>query len=311
MDRYLTLLEGVLTGTLWRDPAMDPWSGGGFDAARRHTGGDWPSRALTMIGTIRLHHLRKLCEEVILKRVPGDFIETGVWRGGACIMMKAVLECYKDENRRVFVADSFKGLPMPDDRYPADANDPHHTFAPLAVRLDEVVENFRRYGLLDDSVVFVEGWFKDTLPTLPVDRLAILRLDGDMYGSTIQALDELYDKVSLGGYVIVDDYNLPGARQAVQNFLNYHRLKPKIQPIDGAAVYWKVERDGRDQDQGLVAITDEGPRPRPAADLPQMGDPGEDQHARPDPGRQGRLAFQPARLFHAGDAGWMAGDPTR
>ena len=264
-DRYLKLLEGALTGALYRDPAIDPWSGGGYSKLRREIGGDWPATALTMIGTVRLRQLRRCCEQVIANQVPGDFIETGVWRGGACIMMKAVLEAYGDKTRRVFVADSFNGLPPPDaDRYPADANDPHHTYAPLAVPLSEVVNNFRLYDLLDERVVFVEGWFKDTLPSLPVDRLAVLRLDGDMYGSTMQALDALYHKVSPGGYVIIDDYNLPGARQAVHDFLGRHGLRPQIHGIDNAAVFWRVwrvETDGRDQDQGVVALAEQGARP--------------------------------------------------
>ena len=81
-----------------------------------------------------------------------------------------------------------------------------HQFPQLAVPLERVQDNFRRYGLLDEQVRFLKGWFRDTLPTAPIERLAVLRLDGDLYESTIQALDGLYDKLSAGGFVIVDDY---------------------------------------------------------------------------------------------------------
>jgi len=76
----------------------------------------------------------------------------------------------------------------------------------LAVPLEEVQALFRRYDLLDAQVRFLKGWFKDTLAGAPIERLALLRLDGDLYESTMDALVPLYDKVSPGGFVIVDDY---------------------------------------------------------------------------------------------------------
>jgi len=72
----------------------------------------------------------------------------------------------------------------------------------LAVSLERVQDNFRRYGLLDRQVRFLKGWFRDTLPAAPIERLAILRLDGDLYESTIQALGALHGKVSAGGVVM-------------------------------------------------------------------------------------------------------------
>ncbi len=241
--RYLNLLEASLTGALHDDPPIDVWSGGIFDPVKRALGRDWPGRAQTMIGLARMRNLRTLCERAIMDRVPGDFIETGVWRGGACIFMRAILEAYGDAERRVFVADSFKGLPPPDPaRYPADAGDAHHTYGELAVSRAQVEDNFRRYGLLDERVVFLEGWFKDTLPAAPIERLAVLRLDGDMFASTMQALDALYHKVSAGGFVIIDDYFLGPCARAVDEFRQRHRIASPLLPIDGCAVWWTVER---------------------------------------------------------------------
>ena len=176
---------------------------GKFDAELREYG--WIGRkAHSMIGSKRMENLRALVERVIFGRVPGDFIETGVWRGGACIFMRAILETYGVRNRKVWLADSFAGLPPPDPTaYPADAGDVFHTFEDLAVSMDEVKRNFDKYGLLDGQVMFLKGWFKDTLHEAPIDQLAILRLDGDMYESTMDALQHLYDRLSINGFVIV------------------------------------------------------------------------------------------------------------
>lgn len=242
LNRYLNLLESSLIGLLVRDAPTDPWSGDYFDATKRAVGGDWPSLAMSMIGAARMRNLRHCCESALLDGTPGDFIETGVWRGGATILMRGILEAYEDQTRRVFVADSFAGLPPPDaESFPADAGDIHHTFDPLAVSRRDVEDNFRRYGLLDDRVVFMEGWFKDTLPSAPIERIAVLRLDGDMYESTIQALEALYHKVSYGGFVIVDDYFLAPCAQAITDFRAQHRIFSPILPIDGKGVWWRVD----------------------------------------------------------------------
>ena len=114
-------------------------------------------------------------------------------RGRLCIYMRGILAAHAVKNRTVWVADSFAGLPKPDETlYPADKGDTHHIFDELSVSLDEVKDNFQRFGLLDEQVAFLPGWFKDTLPQAPIDQLAVLRLDGDMYGSTIETLQALY-----------------------------------------------------------------------------------------------------------------------
>lgn len=112
----------------------------------------------------------------------------------------------------------------------------------LSVSLEQVKANFERFELLDDRVVFLKGWFSDTLPTAPIERIAVLRLDGDQYSSTMDALVSLYRKVSPGGFVIVDDYHAwPGCKDAVNDFLAKHNLAPHIQEIDGSAAFWRVD----------------------------------------------------------------------
>jgi hypothetical protein len=209
-----------------------------------------------MIGQHRMANIRELTERVLREDIPGDLMETGVWRGGACIFMRAILRAHGITDRRVIVADSFDGLPRPDpEKYPADAFDRHFTFRNLAVSVDEVRSNFARYGLLDDQVVFVKGWFKDTLPTVAVDRLAVLRLDGDMYGSTWDALTSLYDKVSLGGFIIIDDFDLIGAHRAVMDFRAVNAISEPVVMIDRGSVYWRKIVNSEDRLGGQPAAT--------------------------------------------------------
>ena len=210
----------------------------------RIEGKDWPARALSMIGVKRLDNIHACVEQVLDEGIPGDLIETGVWRGGSTILMKALLKVHEDTSRSVWVADSFEGLPKPNaELYPADAADQHHTFQELAVSQEEVAENFRRLGLLDDRVRFLKGWFKDTLPSAPIQKLALLRLDGDMYESTMDALVALYPKVSPGGFIIIDDYGcVEGCKQAVHDYRKQHHIEDAIVTIDWAGVFWRKAR---------------------------------------------------------------------
>lgn len=213
-----------------------------FDADARANGRDWPVEAETMIGLKRLDNIRECVTDVVKRGVPGDLIETGVWRGGATIFMRAVLAAYGDTERAVWVADSFEGLPKPSGEYEADQGDKHWTYSGLAVSEAEVRGNFDRYGLLDGQVRFLKGFFQDTLADAPIEHLAVARLDGDMYESTIVALDALYPKLSVGGYLIVDDYGaIAGCRRAVDDYRREHGIAEPIVKIDWTGVYWKRE----------------------------------------------------------------------
>lgn len=265
---YLELLKKTLTFSLWPEPPVEVkgagnslkqillklmgavLSGRDLFIARKQIVTDrdrlegliWPGYADTMIGMKRLNNIQQCVENVLKNNVEGDFIETGVWRGGTCIFMRGTLEAYGDASRKVYVADSFEGLPKANPvKYPADEGDRHHTYTVLAVSKEEVENNFRRYGLLDDRVVFLKGWFKDTLPTAPIEQLAILRLDGDMYESTMDALTSLYPKLSKGGYCIVDDYALKGCQRAVDDFRRENDISSELRQVDWTGWYWVKE----------------------------------------------------------------------
>lgn len=188
-----------------------------------------------MIGRRRLRNFRTAIETIITDRIPGHILEAGVWRGGASIYARGVLRALGDNSRKVYVADSFEGLPKPDPRYPADQGDQHWEIDFLKASLEEVKANFSAYDLLD------EGFFEETLSNIAIDSLSVLRLDGDMYSSTIQILDNLYKKVSPGGFVIVDDYNaLANCREAVDNFRVAHGIEEAMETVDWTGVYWRV-----------------------------------------------------------------------
>jgi len=211
-----------------------------FDAEKRAQGRDHPAMAHTMIGLRRLENIQYCVEEVLARGVPGDLIETGVWRGGATIFMRGILAAHGVTDRTVWAADSFEGLPMPDPtKYPADLGDKHYMLSHLAVSLEDVKRNFARYGLLDEQVRFLKGWFKDTLPSAPIDSLSVLRLDGDMYESTMDALLHLYPKLSPGGYVIIDDYGYSeSCRKAVNDYRAEHGINDEMREIDWSGIYW-------------------------------------------------------------------------
>ena len=273
-DLYLDLLAKTLSFSLWPEPSW-PLSRGNaqrplarkiavsllssalkrlnLDIVKRvdvrpehrENGFVQPLYGETMIGAKRLRNIRNCAEIILTENIPGDFIETGVWRGGACIFMRGILAAHGVSNRKVFVADSFEGLPPPDiERFPDDVGDRHYTFDSLRVSLDEVKRNFQKYGLLDDQVMFLEGFFANTLHSAPIDKLSLLRLDGDMYGSTMDALANLYSKLQPGGFCIVDDYALQGARKAVTDFRREHSIRAELVDIDQTGAFWRKSKSG-------------------------------------------------------------------
>lgn len=247
LDLYLDLLKSTLTATVFdKEPNPDDESYAEFLAGfiDHYIEG----RAVSMLPRVRMDNIRFCTESVIRNNVPGDLIETGVWRGGAAIFMRGILKAYQVSNRRVWVADSFEGLPAPDPgRFPVEAAAHSGTVMTDSYRhfrasLEEVQGNFARFGLLDEQVVFLKGWFRETLPSAPIEQLAVLRLDGDYYESTMDSLVNLYDKVPVGGYIIVDDYGEESwtyCKQAVEEFRRQRGIEDAIIRVDSHCHYWQ------------------------------------------------------------------------
>jgi O-methyltransferase len=184
-----------------------------------------------------IEHFGWCIQTVEADSIPGDVIETGVWRGGACIYAHHVLKALGSK-RRLWLCDSFAGLPPPKpSRFPADAADTHHLMPIFAVTQKQVEDNFRRFGGFDSSVMFVKGWFCDTIPTLPIEQIAVLRLDGDMYESTFIVLEHLYPKLSVNGFCIIDDFGHPAAKQAVMDYRATNQIHDPIIPIQHPGKY--------------------------------------------------------------------------
>jgi O-methyltransferase len=266
-DQYLGLLQSALTASLYpesswlllhpsgrlgaiKNSVLKAFSGRGFavvklrpfDQKARESGEDWPLFGYSMIGKQRLANIRYCLETVHREGIPGDFVECGVWRGGASIFAKGVLNCLGDRTRKVWLCDSFEGMPVQRDEDKADPALAENSY--LAVSLEQVRENFLRFGLLDERVEFIKGWFSETLPTAPVERISVLRLDGDYYSSTIDALNGLYDKVSSGGFVIADDYNsFQSCKQAIADFREAKKINTEIVPIDKQGIYFRKARN--------------------------------------------------------------------
>jgi O-methyltransferase/8-demethyl-8-(2,3-dimethoxy-alpha-L-rhamnosyl)tetracenomycin-C 4'-O-methyltransferase len=240
---YLELLTKVLANTIYEDPSIHPHSTGPYQAKLRSEGHDWPSVAHTMVGLRRLENIRDLAQRVLDEGVPGDFIETGVWRGGCCILMRGVLAANSITDRKVYAADSFAGLPPPNlEGFPQDTGWNFHEYKELAISLENVKDNFSRYGLLDEQVVFVKGWFTETLPALSAGPFALLRLDGDLYESTYVALEALYPKLSPSGFIIIDDFNsLPPCQHAVMDYRAHMGISAPMHQVDWTAIWWQKE----------------------------------------------------------------------
>ncbi len=206
------------------------------------------SQPHSLLATPKLNALQSLMYDVVTNSVTGDFIEAGVYKGGTTVFMRGFLKFHRISNRMVWVADSFEGIPL-STRY-KDLGDPVDQWKDRWVAgLEEVRSVFNRYGLLDDQVKFLEGYFAESLPKAALGKLAIARLDADSYESTLDALEHLYPRMSRGGYVIIDDWHLAKCAQAVHDYRERHGITEPINTVANPAqpqlvmeAFWRVDK---------------------------------------------------------------------
>ena len=261
-----------------------------FDLPSRLSGRDQPTEALSMIGWKRLKQLQACTEQVVIEGIPGDFIELGVMRGGAAVLMRAVLKAHGCTDRRVFACDTFDYIPpalstanswwlsavsrvlsaIPikswrrhltksifsqfQKSFPASQNPcdeivditmwfmQHPETVPQLRGTSEahVRSHFARFGLLDEQTVLLKGFFADTIPSAPITKLSVIRCDADTYESTSDALRLTYDKLSPGGYCIIDDYGFfTECQRAVDEFRAANKITEPIETIDEFGVFWR------------------------------------------------------------------------
>ncbi len=196
--------------------------------------------SFTMVGHKRLDFLEDAIRKIVQEGIDGDLLEAGVWRGGSAIFMKKMLDIL-GEKRNLYCADSFEGMPKPkleQDLY-SDKGD-LSSVKYYSVNVEKVRANFEQFNALDQSVHFIKGWFSKTLPKLPVSKLALLRVDCDLYESTMDVLKNLYDKVQDQGFVYIDDYyNWGSCRKAVEDFRETEGVKGALVRVDFDSVYWR------------------------------------------------------------------------
>ncbi len=203
------------------------------------------ARPFTLLTKSQLDLIEQAIGSLQERGVAGDFIEAGVWRGGAIILMLALLRAYGIAGRKVFAADSFSGIP----KNVRAINDPVDSWSDRwAASLDEVGGNIDRFGLLDDNVRFVPGYFSETLKHLANEKFSLVRLDSDSYDSVETSLEYLYPLLSAGGITIIDDWHLPGCRMAVMDYRARHNIEDDVREYDGNA-YWV-----KNQDYGFPAL---------------------------------------------------------
>ena len=215
-----------------------------FNAHQRHHGLDWPLIGLSMAGQVRLDNVEYMIKMIINEKVPGDFIECGVWRGGSSILARGILDIMGETHRTVFVIDSFQGLPQ---AVTAKDGTGWDKLNYVSVSLEAVRNNFRNFGLLQENVKFVQGFFVDSLPKARglFNDLSIIRADGDMYSSTMDILFNLYGRLSIGGFVMFDDApTIRECQSALDDFRSWHGITEPMTLVDPGypGVYWRKER---------------------------------------------------------------------
>lgn len=194
-----------------------------------------------MVGLKRLDNLEMLLRRLEAHKVTCDLIECGVWRGGVSLFMRGLLKAHGITNRTVHLVDSFDGLPKASTDYDEDT---WRISKYLKIPLPIVQGAFERYGLLDSQVQFHKSLFRESLPafrTASTSCIALLRMDGDMYESTIDILYNLVDLMSLGACIVVDDKTIPFRQRAVKDFWDTHAIAPTIHAIDAASIYFCLE----------------------------------------------------------------------
>lgn len=176
-----------------------------------------------------------MSKQLIEKGIKGDFIECGVAAGSQIGAMQQALVDTK-EQRTIYGFDSFEGIPYAsseDTEQPGIGKIDKTKLGALETTgisshsLEDVLANFKLWNLPTNNLKLIKGWFQNTIePTSKeIDTIAMLRLDGDLYESTIIPLEHLLSKVVKGGVIIFDDWNLEGCKKAVRKYIHHKKIK--------------------------------------------------------------------------------------
>jgi cephalosporin hydroxylase len=189
----------------------------------------------TAVGRNQLDHLERTLEAIRAEGVEGDVATCGAGRGGAAIFAHGFLAAYEIEARRVWVADTFRSTPEGAEHKPLDEGGVDDLLADL----NQVREGFERFGLLDDQVRFLQGRFADTLPDAPFEQLALLHIGGNVGSEAGVALDHVYGRLAIGGYVVIEDYYDQACHDAIEAFRTRHRVVEPIERVGVRGATWR------------------------------------------------------------------------
>lgn len=245
-DLYFYTLKHAISGSLYPEVGKCGGGPGGcsmgslqpFSASERQRGNDWPPVGHTMVGHLRLDNVRMAVESVVKMNIPGDFVELGVWRGGVCVFARAILNTLEQSNRKVVLFDAFDSI---------QGYGEAQSF--LSVSQDQVRATFERYNLMNvDTVKFVKGLFAHTVGKYArehkFDKISVLRIDGNFYGSYQEAMYHLYERVPLGGYIIFDDVlSHPGVMDFWNDFKREQGLVEELIAIDDHSTWFRKTKD--------------------------------------------------------------------
>lgn len=187
----------------------------------------------SMTPKIRIFNLLQSLRYIKQKKIIGDYVECGVWKGGSILLFKKFIENEdKESKKKIYAFDTFEGMTRPSNEdYDLDSNikaaellnNDKSKISNLwgVCSLEEVKSNLKRNLKNINNIFFIKGNVEKTLmnkENLP-EKISILRLDTDWYTSTKKELEVLYEKVSSGGVIIIDDYgHWGGSKKAVDEF---------------------------------------------------------------------------------------------
>jgi cephalosporin hydroxylase len=248
---------------LLRDPVRNDQEK--FRQLRRErvsTAGPGPAAATSFLpyaamGRTSLEHLERCLDAVRETHVPGDLVECGTGRGGGAIFMRAYLDAYEISGPLVWVVDRFRASPEPD-RLPELGP---RGVAGFRADLNLVRDGFARFGLLDDTVRFLQGPVGALVADAPVERIALLRIGRGLGTETRDVLEHLYDKVSPDGFVVIEDHQDPECRKEVDAFRTQRGITATLEHVDASTVVWRKGANGARRAPARTEVVRGAPHP--------------------------------------------------
>ncbi len=218
-------------------------------------------RPYSLLSTPRLYSLFSLAKQICQQDIPGDFVECGVYKGGAIALLAKVIQRHSNSPRRVFAFDTFEGMPEPtdvDQHEGIPANQTDFGVGTLKAPIEDNLEQVCRQLGVWDLVVPVQGLFEQTLPQYrdQILSIALLHADGDWYQSTLEIFSNLYDRVVDQGYVQIDDYgHWQGCKRALHDFEQQIHQFFVLRSIDYTGV-WFHKAENIKLDRGSDSTTE-------------------------------------------------------